>query len=54
LAEKAFAGGAMPFIEYLDARTQITQAELGLNVAKYRLLQAYAAQERESATYSLN
>jgi outer membrane protein TolC len=53
LAEKAYAGGALTFIEYLDARTQLTNSEVGLNVAKFRVLQAYAALERETSQYAL-
>jgi len=53
LTEKAFASGAAPFIDYLDARTQLTNSEIGLNAAKYRLLAAHATQERETATYAL-
>lgn len=53
LIEKGYRDGVNSFIETVDARSQLTQAQLQSNVAKYRVLIAQAAYERETASYPL-
>jgi outer membrane protein TolC len=54
LIEKGYKEGVNSLIEYLDARNQLTNAQILLNINTYKVLQAAAAIERQSATYSLN
>jgi outer membrane protein len=53
LIEKGYKEGANTFIESVDARTQLTSAQLQLTLNKYRMLIAMANLERESAAYPL-
>jgi outer membrane protein len=41
------------FIEFLDARNQLTSAQLQLNISKYRFLAGLAEFERQTAGYQL-
>ena len=54
LIEKGFLEGANTQIEYLDARDQLTGAEVQLAVARATVLQKLAEMERQNATYPLN
>ncbi len=53
LLERAYREGTNSLIEYLDARTQLTAANTNLSIMTYRVLQAMAVWERETATYPL-
>jgi outer membrane protein len=53
LIDKGYREGVNSFIEYLDARNQLTNSELQVNITKYKTLAALANYERETATYSL-
>lgn len=54
LIEKGFNEGVNTQIEYLDARNQLTGAEVQLAVACATVLQKLAELERQNATYPLN
>ena len=53
LIEKGFNEGVNTQIEYLDARNQLTGAEVQLAVARATVLQKLAEMERQNATYPL-
>ena len=53
LIEKGFNEGVNTQIEYLDARNQLTGAEVQLAVARTTVLQKLAELERQTATYPL-
>jgi outer membrane protein len=53
LIEKGYKEGANTFIESVDARAQLTAAQLQLTLNKYRTLIAMANLERETAAYPL-
>lgn len=53
LIEKGYKEGVNSLIEYLDARNQLTNAQILLNINTYKVLQSAASIERQSATYSL-
>lgn len=53
LVEKGFAEGVNTQLEYLDARNQLTAAEVQLAVAQSTVLQRLADLERQNATYPL-
>jgi outer membrane protein len=53
LIDKGYREGVNSFIEYLDARNQLTTSELQVNITKYKTLAALADYERETASYSL-
>lgn len=53
LIEKGYKEGVNSFIETIDARNQLTSAELQVNINKYRVLAAAAALERETASFQL-
>jgi len=53
LIEKGFNEGVNTQIEYLDARNQLTGAEVQLAVAQATVLQKLAEMERQNATYPL-
>ncbi|MEM9052524.1 MAG: TolC family protein [Bacteroidota bacterium] len=52
LLETGFQEGANAYIEYLDARNQLTQAELDLAITYFKLLTNQAILERELTTTS--
>lgn len=53
LIDKGYREGVNSFIEYLDARNQLTTSELQVNITKYKMLAALADYERQTASYSL-
>lgn len=53
LIEKGYKEGVNTFIEAVDARNQLTGAQLQLTLTQYRVLIAQANYERETATYQL-
>jgi outer membrane protein len=54
LIEKGYKEGVNTFIESIDARNQLTAAQLQVTINQYRVLSARASHERETASYSLN
>lgn len=54
LIEKGYREGMNTFLEAMDARTQLTGAELQVRLNLYNLLSAAAGLERETASYHLN
>jgi outer membrane protein TolC len=52
LIDKGYREGVNSFIEYLDARNQLTASELQVNITKYKTLAALADYERQTASYS--
>lgn len=53
LIDRGFREGINSFIEFLDARNQLTSVQLQLNIQKYKVLTAIADYERQTASYSL-
>lgn len=53
LVERGYTEGVNSFIEFLDARNQLTSAQLQLNISKYRFLAGLAEFERQTAGYQL-
>lgn len=53
LVENGFNEGVNTLIEYLDARNQLTAAEVQLNAARCTVLQRLADLERQNASYPL-
>jgi outer membrane protein TolC len=54
LIEKGYKEGVNTFIESIDARNQLTSAQLLVTINQYRLLSAKASYERETASYELS
>jgi outer membrane protein TolC len=54
LIEKGYKEGVNTFIESIDARNQLTAAQLQVTINQYRVLSARAGHERETASYPLN
>lgn len=54
LIERGRSEGTNTFIEWLDARNQLTTAEIQQQISKYKALSAYADYERQVASVSLN
>lgn len=54
LIEKGYKEGVNTFIESIDARNQLTSAQLLVTISQYRLLSAKANYERETASYEIN
>ena len=52
LIDRGFTEGVNSFIEFLDARNQLTTVQLQLNIQKFKVLTALADYERETASYS--
>lgn len=52
LIDRGYKEGVNSFIEFLDARNQLTGTELQLNINKYKLLVALTDYERQTASYS--
>jgi len=52
LIDKGYNEGVNSFIEFLDARNQLTNSELQVNISKYKTLAALADYERQTASYS--
>jgi len=53
LIDKGYREGVNSFIEFLDARNQLTSAQLQVNINKYKVLTTLADYERQTASYSL-
>ncbi len=53
LIQRGFNEGVNTYIETIDARTQLTNAQMALNIAAFKLLAAQAKLERENATYPI-
>lgn len=53
LIDKGYKAGANTYIETIDARNQLTSAQLSVLVNKYNVLLAAAELERETAAYPL-
>ena len=53
LINRGFQEGINSFIEFLDARNQLTTIQLQLNIQKYKVMTALADYERQTASYSL-
>jgi outer membrane protein len=53
LMERGYTEGVNSFIEFLDARNQLTSSQLQLNISKYRFLAGIAEFERQTAGYQL-
>jgi outer membrane protein TolC len=54
LIARGYAEGTNSLIEQLDARNQLTAAQLQWNISRYALLSSAADYERETAAYPLN
>jgi outer membrane protein len=54
LIEKGYKEGVNTFIESIDARNQLTSAQLLVTINQYRVLGANASYERETASYQFN
>jgi outer membrane protein TolC len=54
LIDKGYREGVNTFIEAVDARNQLTGAQLLVTINQYRVLSANANMERETATYELS
>jgi outer membrane protein TolC len=54
LIDKGYKEGVNTFIEAIDARNQLTQAQLQVSINRYRVLSAAAQYERETASYQLS
>jgi outer membrane protein TolC len=54
LIEKGYKEGVNTFIEAVDARNQLTSAQLLVTINQYRVLIANANLERETASFELN
>jgi len=54
LIDRGYKEGINSFIEMLDARNQLTNSQLQVNINTYKLLSALADYERQTASYSIN
>lgn len=54
LIDRGRTEGTNSFIEWLDARNQLTTAEVQQQINKYKALSAYADYERQTASVALN
>jgi outer membrane protein len=54
LIDKGYKEGVNTFIEAIDARNQLTNAQLQATINQYRVLSAKASYERETASYELS
>ncbi len=54
LIDRGRSEGTNTFIEWLDARNQLTTAEIQMQISKYKALGAYADYERQVASVTLN
>ncbi|MEO6638725.1 MAG: TolC family protein [Ginsengibacter sp.] len=52
LIDRGFKEGVNSFIEYLDARNQLTNAQVQTNINQYKVLVALADYERQTSSYS--
>ncbi len=54
LIDRGYREGVNSFIEFLDARNQLTNAELQASIQYYQVLSALAEHERQTATYPIH
>lgn len=54
LIERGYSEGTNSLIEFIDARNQLTSAQLQLSISTYKVLSAMAEYERESGAYPLD
>lgn len=54
LVDKGYSAGVYTLIEFLDARNQLTRAQLQVNLRRFEWLRALAQVERETASYTIN
>jgi outer membrane protein len=54
LVEKGFRQGVNSQIEFIDARNQLTQSELTVNLRQFEMLIAAAQLERETSSFIFN
>jgi outer membrane protein len=54
LIDRGYQEGVNSFIEFLDARNQLTRSQLQTNLNRFKVLSALADTERQTATYSIN
>lgn len=54
LIEKGYAEGAYSLIEFIDARNQLTSAQLQENIQTYQVLSSLAEYQREISAYSFS
>lgn len=54
LIDKGYKEGVNTFIEAVDARNQLTSAQLLVTINQYKVLSAQASVERETASYQLS
>jgi outer membrane protein len=54
LIDRGYTEGVNSFIEFLDARNQLTSSQLQVNITKYKLAAAVADYERQTASYIIN
>lgn len=54
LIERGYKEGVNSYIETVDARSQLTQAQIGLSITEFEMLSAKAKLERETASYDLS
>lgn len=52
LIDRGYKEGVNSFIEFLDARNQLTNSQLQVNINKYKVFAALADYERQTASYS--
>ncbi len=52
LIDKGYLEGVNSYIEWLDARTQLTNARIQVNLSQFRLLAAQADYERQTASFT--
>lgn len=54
LIKRGYEAGVNSYIETVDARNQLTDAELAVSGSRFKMLSAAASFERETASYNLN
>lgn len=54
LIDRGYKEGTNSYIETVDARNQLTQAEMAVSIHRYKVLAAAAGVERETASYTIN
>ncbi|MFM7838161.1 MAG: TolC family protein [Chitinophagaceae bacterium] len=54
LIDRGYREGVNSYIEFLDARNQLSTAQLEHNISKYRLLATLAEYERQTASLNLH
>jgi outer membrane protein len=54
ITDRRFSEGTAPLIEYTDARTNLTNAEISLIISRFDYYAKYAEYERAAALYDLN